>query len=61
LSKTPVLFADHPNHERASADGVVGGPCLDAALICGAMGALESLWRYDHFAILARRLQYRRD
>src|SRR5262245_59081354 len=23
LSKTPVLFADHPSHERASVDGVV--------------------------------------
>ena len=28
LSKTPVLFADHPNHERVSADGVVVWPCL---------------------------------
>src|SRR5262245_42115749 len=61
LSKTPVLFADHPNQERASADGVVGWPCLDAAFFCGAMGVLESLWRYDQFSILARRLQYRRD
>src|SRR5262245_47337690 len=24
---------------------VMGWPCLDAALICDAMGALESLWR----------------
>jgi hypothetical protein len=28
LSKTPVLFADRPNHERASADGAIVWPCL---------------------------------
>ena len=27
-SKTPVLLANRPKHERASADGVVGRPCL---------------------------------
>jgi len=43
LSKSLVLFADHPKHQSASADGVVGWPCLDALLICDAIGALESL------------------